>query len=189
MFYLTVIALTWIFSSLAVYFFGGDGNFFEILLCSFSGIAAVILWDGLWAFLIRRMPEKWFEPMKKCFSVGEKEIGFYRFLKIKKWKRLVPELGGFTGFHKDKLADPRDKEYLARYLLEANYGVLIHVVNALLGFSILFLPFLSLPLGVPIVIVNAILSLLPAMILRSNTPALRRLYSRATSDKFAVNKE
>ena len=183
MFYLTVIVLAWLISSLSVYFLGADGNFFGILLRSFLGIAAVILWDGLWAFLIRRMPEKYFAPMKKCFAVGEKELGFYRYLRIKKWKRFVPELGGFTGFHKDKLADPRDPEYLSRYLLEANYGVLIHFVNALLGFAILFLPFLPLSLGIPIVIVNGILSLMPAMILRSNTPALRRLLLRSSLHK------
>lgn len=180
MFYLTVIALTWVISSLCVYFSGAHAGLIPILLRSFFGIAAVILWDGLWAFLIRRMPEKCFAPLKKGFSVSAKEIGLYRFLQIKKWKRFVPELGGFTGFHKDKLCDPHDPEYLSRYLLEANYGVAIHLVNALLGFAILFLPFLTLPLGVPIVIVNGILSLMPAMILRSNTPALRRLLLRAS---------
>ena len=143
------------------------------------GVVAVIAVDGVLAFAARRMPERYFAPEAKMFSVGEREKKFYRSVKIEAWKKYVPELGCFTGFHKDKLRDPRTSAYVGRFLLEANYGVLGHVLGALFGFSIMLLPFLKpFSMALPIAAVNFVLSTLPTMILRYNTPALRRLYRR-----------
>ena len=143
------------------------------------GVVAVIAIDGVLAFIARRMPERYFSPEAKLFSVPEREKKLYKKIKIESWKKYVPELGCFTGFHKDKMRDPRKSEYIGRFLLESNYGVLGHVLGALLGFLIMLLPFLRpLSMALPIAIVNFILSTLPTMILRYNTPALRRLYRR-----------
>ena len=148
--------------------------------CSVFGTVAVIAIDGVTAFLVRSLPEKYFAPGNKIFFVSERERKFYRKNGIKEWKKYVPELGGFTGFHKDKLGDPRDKKYLARFLVESNYGVIIHIINALFGFLILLLPFSSrLSIGIPVATVNFVLSLLPTALLRFNTPPLLRLYERA----------
>ena len=115
----------------------------------------------------------------KAFSVSEKERNFYRKTKINSWKKYVPELGCFTGFHKDKMREPGDSAYIGRFLLESNYGVLGHVLGAVFGFIIMLLPFLRpLSVALPIAIVNFILSMLPTMILRFNTPPLRRIYRR-----------
>ena len=149
------------------------------LLWTTLGVAAVIAVDGLVAFVIRRMPERWFAPEAKLFAVGKRELNLYRRTRINEWKRHVPEWGCFTGFHKDRMRSPQDSEYLGRFLLESNYGVAGHLAGAVFGFLILLLPFLrSLTVALPIAAVNLILSLLPAMILRYNTPALRRLYRR-----------
>jgi len=154
----------------------------HFLFCSVAGVIAVIAVDGILAFFIRKLPEKWFSPESRVFTVSKKEGRFYRKLKINSWKKKVPELGCFTGFHKDKLQSTSDKEYLARFLLESNYGVAIHVANALFGFLIMFFPFSSSPgIYIPIAAVNAVLSILPVAILRSNTPALLLLYNRKTT--------
>jgi glycosyl-4,4'-diaponeurosporenoate acyltransferase len=150
-----------------------------LLLSVVLGVVAVIAVDGLLAFVARRLPDRYFAPEAKLFSVGDREKKLYKKLKIESWKRYVPELGCFTGFHKDKMRDPRTSEYVGRFLLESNYGVLGHVLGATLGFLIMLLPFLRpLAVALPIAIVNFVLSTLPTMILRYNTPALRRLYRR-----------
>lgn len=182
MFYLTVILLTF----LAV----AGGNFAAgslslsslgfCLLHAFLAIAAVIAIDGISAFLIRRLPQKWFAPLSPLYRVGDREIKLLRRLGVSAWKDHVPELGGFTSFHKNRLASTGDPAYLERFLLESNYGVAIHFFNAILGFALLALPFWGrLSVSLPVAIVNFILSLLPIMILRFHTPTLRRLYRRA----------
>lgn len=151
----------------------------RIAAASLGGTIAVIAIDGVTAFLIRRLPEGWFSADRKMFFVREGERRLYARLGVKKWKSKVPELGGFSGFHKDKLQSPSDAAYLARFLLESNYGVVIHLANAVCGFGIAFLPFCRQPsIWIPIFAVNFVLSLLPVAILRYNTPVLRRLYVR-----------
>ena len=153
--------------------------FGTLLLYTVLAVIGVFAIDGLAAFVIRRLPERWFAPEAQAFAVPKWEKNLYRRTKIAKWKRHVPEWGCFTGFHKDRLREPNDIAYLARFLLESNYGVAGHVAGALLGFLILLLPFLG-PMSVtlPVAAINAVLSLLPTMILRYNTPALRSLYRR-----------
>jgi len=178
LFYITVIiAAVIIITAINVL----TGGFIMPTLASAAlAVVAVIALDGIEAFIIRRLPEKWFLPESKLFAVSKKEARFYRRMKINKWKSKGPELGCFTGFHKDKLQSSTDKDYLARFLLESNYGVAIHIANALLGICIIFLPFCSSPaIAVPVAAVNAVLSLLPVMILRANTPALQLLYKKS----------
>ena len=151
-----------------------------LLVTTVVGVLAVIAVDGVFAFLVRRLPEKWFAPLAPIFSVSEREGRLYKKIKLAKWKHLVPELGCFTGFHKDKLRDSKSARYLGRFLLESNYGVVGHVAGAVLGFLILLLPFLKpRTVALPIAIVNLVLNLAPTAILRANTPTLRRLYARA----------
>ncbi len=183
MFYITVILATLVITGLCHVPFG-DAFSWTLLGKALGnaalGVIAVIAIDGVVAFVIRRLPERWFSPENKIFRVSKREREILRKTKIGKWKRVVPELGCFTGFHKDHVADPSSVCYLGRFLMESNYGVLGHVLGALLGFLILLLPCCQpLSAGLPIAIVNFILSMLPTLILRYNTPSLLRLYERA----------
>lgn len=154
-------------------------SFGEILLRAVIGVVALFLIDAVAAFLTRRLPEKWFAPEAKLFTVKQSERKLYRKLKINSWKKYVPEWGCFTGFHKDKVRDPNSSAYIGRFLIESNYGVAGHIIGALAGFAIMLLPFLH-PFAVafPLAIINFILGILPTMILRSNTPSLRALYKK-----------
>ena len=153
--------------------------FWGLLLYTVLSIIGVFAIDGLSAFVIRRLPERWFAPEASAFSVPKWEKNLYRRTGIARWKKHVPEWGCFTGFHKDHLREPNDSAYLGRFLLESNYGVAGHVAGALLGFLILLVPiFGPLSVSIPVAAINAILSLLPTMVLRYNTPALRSLYRR-----------
>ena len=62
------------------------------------------------AFLIRRLPEKWFKEEKGILKTTKFELKLYNFLHVSKWKEHVPELGSFTGFHKNKVTNPFDEE-------------------------------------------------------------------------------
>ncbi len=182
MFYIITISTATLIIVLANFLCDGVYSFAAfglLLLATVAGVAAVIAVDGLFAFVIRRLPELWFAPEARAFAVGKRERNLYRKLKINAWKKHVPEWGCFTGFHKDKMRRPDDSEYIGRFLLESNYGVAGHIAGALLGFLIMLLPFLRpLTMALPIAAVNFVLSLLPTMILRCNTPALRGLYRR-----------
>ncbi len=153
--------------------------FGELLLWSVVGVAALFVIDALTATVARRLPEKWFAPEAKLFTVKQSERKFYRKIKINVWKKYVPEWGCFTGFHKDKVREPDSSAYIGRFLIESNYGVAGHIAGAFFGFAIMFLPFLRpFAVALPLAAVNWVLGILPTMILRSNTPSLRALYRK-----------
>jgi hypothetical protein len=158
---------------------------FELLLWNLLsvaiGVAAIIAQDGIGALIIRRLtPKKWFLPERRLFTVSAKERKFYTKVKIKKWKDHVPELGLFTGFSKSEIKEADDPEYLGRFLIESNYGVIIHVANAIFGFVIAFIPICSAPsIWIPIYAVNFVLSILPVAILRYTSHTLAKLYQRS----------
>ena len=183
MLYIIVISVTATWAAVLDFALGRELTlpaFGESLLFSVLAVAAIIVIDGAVAFIVRRMPEKWFAPEAKAFFVGKRERELYRRLGVNVWKNFVPELGCFTGFHKDKIYEPTSSEYIGRFLLESNYGALGHILGSILGVAIIFIPGVnSLAIAIPVIAVNFILSNMPTVILRYNTPPLRRLYRRA----------
>ncbi len=163
----------------------------SVLFAVVFAVVAIIAVDGITALIIRRLtPKMWYTPGKRLFKVTKKERNFYRTLKIKTWKDKIPELGGFTSFHKDKLESNSDPAYLERFIIEANYGVVIHLVNAILGFAIMFIPFCASPtIWIPVFLVNFILSILPVAILRYTSHTLQNLYNRCKKKENAQRKE
>ena len=153
-----------------------------ILVVGFT--VAVILLDGLVAFIIRRMPEKWFSKDKGMFKASRKELIFYKKIGVDKWKNYVPELGMFTGFSKSHVVDPNDNKYIGRFILEARYGVAIHIFSVPASFLLLLAdynmytghPNLILTILLPVAVVNAILIVLPAFILKFNLHRLVKIY-------------
>ncbi len=141
---------------------------------------AVIAVDGIAAFVIRRLPEKYFVIGSKFCDVSKRECDFYVRLGIRKWREKIPELGFFTGFHKNRVAEPSSNEYLERFIMEANYGAVIHLMGVPFGLLIIFLcpiahaPFITLPVAT----VNAALNFMPAFVLRYNVPRLCALHRR-----------
>ena len=148
-------------------------------------VVAAIIIDALVALIIRRcLPEKCLEKDRWIFRTGKAEMKFYTFLKVQKWKDFIPELGSFTGFHKNKVANPFDNEYIGRFIIEAKYGVLIHFLSVPASFLVLLCdynmytghPNLILTIALPVAVVNAILIVLPAFILKYNLPRLTHIY-------------
>ncbi len=154
-------AVTWIY----------EANFFVTL--GFTAIAVVlsIVIDGTVCGVARALPKKCARHDKKIFTVSAKEKKFYEKLKIRKWKDKIPEIGHFTGFRKNKIADPKSVEYVERFLLEACYGQIGHFFTLFLGFLVLLLFPISktwLALSIPVAIVNLLLNLPTIFVLRYN---------------------
>ncbi len=183
--YLVIIGLTVCISFLLNYFVaipvcGYPYNFWQSCLYILISIVVVIVIDAILAFVIRRLPNKWFHFKKRLFKIRKWEKKFYEKLKIKKWKDLIPELGQFTNFSKSKVTDPTNNEYVERFLLEICYGEVIHYTSILFGFLIIFLFNLKWCwcIGIPIAIANGIINMLSLMILRYNRPKLMILHER-----------
>ncbi len=150
-----------------------------IVLLTVGLTVAAIAVDGLAAFLIRRLPEHRFDHKKRFFIVKKSEQRFYKFIGVKKWRGLVIELGMFTSFSKSHFTAPNDPQYTARFLLESCYGVVIHIADIIVGFSVMAIyPPMALRIGLPVAIVNAVLNLLPIFVLRYNTPKIKSIHER-----------
>ena len=162
------------------------------LIAVVAYVIIVIIIDAIVATVIRKMPEKYFDYHKKIFNTTKSELKFYKLIGVKKWKEHVPELGMFTGFRKNKIANPKDPAYLSRYILEACYGIIIHFWSVPASFLIMLFDFkmytgnsnLWLCVAMPVAIVNAILIVLPAFILKYNLPKLVRLYEISIKKEF-----
>ena len=193
MLYIILILLsTFLVALINIYCNAFGYSWWMLLVFSVLSTICVIIIDGITALIIRHLPEKWFRYEKKIFNVSKKEVAFYRFLNIKAWKDKVPELGGFTSFHKDKIHDPTSVQYIERFLLEIDYGWVIHIISVFTGFLILLMDYkifiggnmsVGLSIGIPIAVINAILNLLPAFFLRYNYPRLRALLKMAKRKK------
>ena len=135
--------------------------------------------DGISAFLIRRLPEKWFSYNVKIHKPGKKECKIYERLGIKLWKDHILELGMFTAFSKKHVANPESPEYIERFILESNYGVLIHLTGVFIGFLLLcFYPKnLLWRMSFPAAMINAFMNIFPLMILRYNLLRLHRMHA------------
>ncbi len=153
-------------------------NFFVVLGMTALAALIVILIDALTATVCRLLPAKWVNPDKKIFQVSAKEKKGYEKLKIRKWKDVIPEIGQFTGFRKNKLIDPKSVEYLDRFLLESAYGEVGHFCSCWTSFLLLLLfPIYEywLAISIPVAVVSMLLNIPSFMILRYNSYKLRVL--------------
>lgn len=141
-------------------------------------VLCIMLIDALVATVSRLLPKPVARHDRKIFTVSAKEKKFYERLKIRKWKDKVPEIGHFTGFRKTKIEDPKNVEYVERFLLECCYGEIGHVFNGLLGFSVLAFAIkgeMWLAIAIPVAIINLLMNLPSLFILRYTTYKLEIL--------------
>lgn len=175
--YLSIILIAMLAVTTVVSLVAGESFFIALGLTALA-VVIVMLLDGLTATVCRLLPEKCANADKKIFIVSAKEKKFYEKLKIRKWKDKIPEIGQFTGFRKNKIADPKSVEYLDRFLLEICYGELGHITSVFTSFLLLLFFFLS-PLwwaiAIPVAFVSALMNLPSLFILRYNSYKLRIL--------------
>ena len=147
-----------------------------VVLCT----AAQFALDGLIAILINKMPDRWFGVANPLYCVSSAEERLYRRLKVRCWKDKVWELGGLGGFSKKKLAKPDSPEYIEKFIIECNKGVLTHRLSYPIGFlPMAFMPGVcAFSVALPIAAVNLFLNILPTLALRYNTPKLKKMLRR-----------
>lgn len=141
--------------------------------------------DGAIAIIINKMPDRWFSIDKKLYQVSKKELDIYRRLRVREWKDKVWELGGLGGFSKKNLTDPTNPEYIEKFIIECNKGVMTHKLSYPIGFlAMLTLPApCAMTIALPVAIVNVFLNFLPTTILRYNTPMLMSVLYRLRRKK------
>ncbi len=180
--YLIIISICALIGSLIISV-AYDVMYFSILGIMILGIFIVIIIDGVTAAISRALPTKFANFNSKIFLVSKSEKNFYDKLRIKKWKEKIPEIGHFTGFRKNSIAEPKNPDYIKRFLVEICYGEIGHLVSVFTGFLLLLLPWFNphwLAISLVISIVNGILNLLPVFVLRYNSYSLLLIYKRLT---------
>ena len=156
---------------------------------SIAMLVVLFLLDAILATLIRKLPEKWFDSNNNYFNERKGERKFYEAIKIKKWKDKIPELGGFTNFHKDKIYEPNSIEFYERFILESNYGSMLHIISAFIGYLIILMAPLKtcLFMAIPMATVNFVLCMLPYFTLRYNVGKLKKVLSNLKRKKEREN--
>lgn len=136
--------------------------------------------DGLVAITVQFMPDRLFSVANPLYNVSEVEKNLYKKLKVRKWKDKVWELGWLGGFSKKNLANPNSPEYIEKFIVECNKGVLTHRLSYPIGFlPMLFIPNMcAFTIALPVAVVNLFLNVLPTIALRYNTPKLRAMLAR-----------
>ena len=178
-FYLTVIGVAMLIIS-AVNIIFDTAAWYNIIILVVVCTALQFALNGIIAIIINKMPDKLFGVDSPLYNVSEAEKTFYRKLKVRSWKDKVWELGGLGGFRKNKLNDPNNPEYIERFIIECNKGVVTHRIGYFVGFLGVFLFPLkyALVIGIPVALVNLFLNILPTMVLRYNTPKLQVVLKR-----------
>ena len=179
--YLSIIFIAMVFISLLNCLFNLIGNniLYICLLVVIVTLAQIVI-DVILATIFRWcIPKKFVLPTKKFFCATKKEARFYELIGIKKWKDKTLDLGNFTGFSKSKLGNVNDVKYVERFIVEANYGVLVHLACIIIGFVVIFicpLPY-RWTIGLPVWLINLLLNGMSTFILRYNLPKLHVLYN------------
>ncbi len=152
---------------------------FLVIICTVLQFAL----DGLIAIVINKLPDKHFGTDNPIYTVSDAEKKMYLKLHIRRWKDKVWELGGLGGFSKKSLVKPDSAEYIEKFIIECNKGVLTHRLSYLIGFlPMLFIPNIcSVTIAFPVALINMFLNILPTLVLRYNTPKLKSVLKRMKS--------
>ena len=143
--------------------------------------------DGTIAFVINKLPDGWFGVDNALYRVSKAERELYKKFKVRLWKDKVWELGGLGGFSKKYLRAPNDAEYIEKFIIECNKGVLTHRLSYPVGFLAMLTlsEVCALTIALPVAIVNLFLNILPTLALRYNTPKLKSLLKRLKKKSLA----
>lgn len=177
--YLSVIGVAMLIISLVNILFS-TAPWYYIIIATVFCTAFHFAVDGFFAFVINKLPNRWFGVNNRFYDVSPRERELYKRLRVRRWKDKVWELGGLGGFSKKALANPEDPAYIERFIIECNKGVATHRIAYPLGFlAMLTLPNIcALTVALPTALVNLFLNILPTLALRYNTPMLKSVLKR-----------
>ena len=173
--------------------FGVASWYYAVIAVVWCTVLAFCI-DGSLAILIKKMPDRWFGVDNRHYNVSEFEKSLYKKLRVRLWKDKVWELGGIGGFSKKVLREPSNPEYIEKFIIECNKGVLTHRLSYPIGFLAMLTLSGKTPftIALPVAIVNLYLNILPTLALRYNTPmlksVLKRLRRKATAEQTIKEK-
>ncbi len=155
-----------------------DGYVMRVIFISIVVLLAINVFFAL--FVKLAIPKKWINPFSKFFKVHNWEQKLYVALDIRKWKDKIPELGKtLENFDKSKVHDPHNNEYVMKFMCATINGELMHALSAIFGVLVIFIDLqLFFVVGLPLLICNTIINVLPVMVQRYNRPKLILLYKR-----------
>ena len=171
--YLSIIGIAMLLISVVNIIFE-TASWYYIVIAVIWCTALQFAFDGTFAIVINKMPDRWFGVDNPLYRVSEWERKLYKKLKVRRWKDKVWELGGLGGFSKKVLKEPGSPDYIEKFIIECNKGMLTHRLSYPIG----FLAMLTLPnvcaftIAIPVAVVNLFLNILPTLALRYNTPML-----------------
>ena len=186
--YLTVIGIAMLIIAVVNSVFN-TAAWYNVIIAVVLCTAAQFALDGLIAFIINKMPDKFFDVNNPLYNVSEAEKKLYKRLKVRNWKDKVWDLGGLGGFSKKNLVHPNSSAYIKKFIIECNKGVLTHRLSYPIGFlPMLFMPNIcAFSIAFPVALVNLFLNILPTVAMRYNTPKLQAMLKRM--ERKAKNKE
>lgn len=151
------------------------GDFF--LVAAIVCLPAIIV-----AILVRIIPRGFYNPKNKLFAVRKNEDKLFEKLNVKKWKEKIPEAGKTGGFARDHLYDPRNPDYIKKYIIEGCIAEALHLLSIIWGVAALFLlpKHLILPMGIPLSVFNFFIHIFPMLIQRYMRPRLLKTLERLT---------
>ena len=187
-FYLTVIGIAMLIIS-AVNIIFDTAAWYNIIILVVVCTALQFALDGIIAIIINKMPDKLFGADNPLYNVSELERKLYKKLKVRSWKDKVWGLGGLGGFSKKNLSNPSSPEYIEKFIIECNKGVLTHRLSYPIGFlPMLFIPNIcAFSIALPVAVVNLFLNILPTLALRYNTPKLKLMLKRMKKKSEIMN--
>ena len=193
--YLIAILISIICVITGNYFFAGF-NFIECSFITLYGVLIMVLIDALVAIAIHEVPKLFFKKFLTeskfynytsfPFKTYKFEKKFYQFVRIRKWKDLLPNK---MGMDKSHIQDKNSVDYLSRFLIEGCIAETLHIISALVSPVFIFVvdcKYLSITL--PVTMVNFILQILPVMVQRYNRPKIALLL-RKNMKVLQINKE
>ena len=177
--YLSIISFAMLVIS-AINIIFNTASWYSIIISVIVCAVLQFALDGSIALIINKLPDKFFAVNNPLYKVSEAEKKLYKKLKVKNWKDKIWELGGLGGFSKKTLANPDSSEYIEKFIIECNKGVLTHRLSYPIGFlPMLFIKNIcALTIALPVAIVNLFLNILPTLALRYNTPKLKIMLER-----------
>jgi hypothetical protein len=98
------------------------------------------------SFLFTKLPENFrlrvFNNKKRFFIVSEKEISFYKKIRLPKWKDKLPQYNN-KGFSKRNLPNKISKEYLELFINVTCQAEMVHYIIIFLGYFSVFFSLLT----------------------------------------------
>lgn len=153
--------------------------FIDIITNYFASLTLCGCFCGFFALLFRFIFHCKFNPNWKILPVSKREITFYEFTRIDKWKKLIPDLGKLVNFNKQVLVgQTNNSAYYERFLFENVNASALHfftILSSPMIFLILSKEF-YLSLSLPIIIIVFVLNILPVMLQRYLRPKIYSLY-------------